>query len=134
MKRIAAALCGAVLLAAGSSVATAADEQLTGNWTGMILETGANNAIDVWDVVMHITNLDHITIDYAGLDCGGALTYLRTVNEVREYRETLTYGFDKCIDGGVVGFYLNRGKLIWYWSGEGTSEPDAMDVGVLRRQ
>ncbi|MFO1184101.1 MAG: hypothetical protein U1E56_04875 [Bauldia sp.] len=133
MRELAAA-AAAALIVAHSSWAVAAEDNLIGKWTGLVLETGTNGAVDVWDVTLTVADLDHATIAYEGLDCGGTLAFLRTVGNVREYRETLTYGREKCIDGGTVGFSLNRGKLLWYWSGEGTSEPTALDVGVLSRQ
>ena len=117
----------------GAPRALAADSPV-GTWTGVILEPGANGNVDVWDDVIRFDDPTHIAIDYDGLDCGGTLTYLRNLGDISEYRETLTYGLDRCVDNGTVGLFLKADKLVWYWSGEGTADPTGMDVGVLSRK
>jgi hypothetical protein len=105
-----------------------------GVWTGSGFQTMASGELSTWTINLTIDAQGNATaIDYPTLNCGGTLTYLRTVGDVREYRETLTYG-DRCTNNGTVGIRQKLGKLIWYWSGEGTANPNNIDVAVLTRK
>jgi hypothetical protein len=111
-----------------------AQQALTVVWTGKAIQVLANGQITSWTVSMRIDTVGKATsIDYPSLNCGGVLTYLRTVDEIAEYRETLKYGTERCTNNGTVGFLQKLGKLIWYWSGEGTNNPTGVDVAVLSR-
>jgi hypothetical protein len=109
-----------------------AQEAPVGVWTGNGFQVLSDGKITSWTISMRIDALGNaISIDYPSLNCGGTLTYLRTVGDIREYRETLNYGIERCTNSGTVGFRQKLGKLIWYWSGEGTKNPTGIDVAVL---
>jgi hypothetical protein len=111
-----------------------AQEALAGVWTGKGFQISADGRTTSWTISMRVDIGGNATsIDYPSLNCGGTLTYLRTVGDVREYRETLNYGIERCTNNGTVGFRQKLGKLIWYWSGEGTKNPMGVDVAVLTR-
>ncbi len=111
-----------------------AQEGLTGVWTGKGFQVLSDGKTTSWTINMRIDARGNATsIDYPSLNCGGTLTYLRAIGDVREYRETLTYGKERCTNNGTVGFRLKLNKLIWYWSGEGTTNPTGIDVSVLNR-
>lgn len=125
-------LAGALTLLA--VINAQAQETLAGVWTGKGFQVLSDGRTTSWTISMRIdTQGNAISIDYPSLNCGGTLTYLRTVGDVREYRETLNYGVDRCTNNGTVGFRQKLGKLIWYWSGEGTKNPTGIDVAVLSR-
>jgi hypothetical protein len=60
-------------------------------------------------------------INYPSLGCGGNLEFLRTDGTSFWYRERLSFGKDKCIDGGTI--QLRRHALgddnTWEWRWEG---------------
>ena len=118
----------ASLLAAPS----AAQQTIVGSWSGSVLEMQADGQPQVYPIRMLIDANGTGTIEYPTLACGGRLTPLGTPGELREFRETLTYGIDKCVDNGTVGVLPRAGKLIWYWTGEETSQPDSVASAVLR--
>ena len=129
---IGVALAGVLTLLAVSNAQ--AQETLAGVWTGKGFQILSDGRTTSWTISMRIDTLGKaISIDYPSLNCGGTLTYLRTVGDVSEYRETLNYGVDRCTNNGTVGFRQKLGKLIWYWSGEGTKNPTGIDVAVLSR-
>jgi hypothetical protein len=111
-----------------------AQTALAGAWTGKAFQLLADGQTVSWTINMRIDALGNATsIDYPTLNCGGSLAYLRAIGDIREYRETLSYGLERCTNNGTVGFRQKLGKLIWYWSGEGTKNPTGIDVAVLTR-
>jgi hypothetical protein len=117
-----------------AAVSAQAQDALTGVWTGKGFQIFSDGRTSTWTISMRVdAGGNATTIDYPSLNCGGTLTYLRTVGDVREYRETLSYGQERCTDNGTIGFRQKLGKLIWYWSGEGTKNPTGIDVAVLSR-
>ena len=127
----------AIAVAAASMLAGAAHsgEVPAGVWTGTGFQTMSSGKISTWTINLTIGAQGSATaIDYPTLNCGGTLSYLRTVGDVREYRETLSYGAERCTNNGTVGVRQKLGKLIWYWSGEGTVNPTGIDVAVLARR
>ncbi len=59
--------------------------------------------------------------DYPSLGCGGTLDFLRYEGEASVYREHLTYGKTKCIDGGIVTVEPQESSVLWKWSDGKTS-------------
>jgi hypothetical protein len=116
-----------------ASPASFAQDAVLGSWAGVGFQKMSDGKIEQWTIRMHIVSRDNATIDYPSLNCGGTLTYLRDVGDIREFRERLTYGADRCIDNGTVGLHAKLGKLIWYWSGEGTKDPETLATSVLER-
>jgi hypothetical protein len=112
---------------------THAQEALSGVWTGTGFSVSSEDRTTSYTIALRIDTLGNATTDYPSLNCGSTLTYLRTVGDIREYRETLNYGLERCINNGTIGIRQKLGKLIWYWSGEGTKYPTGIDVAVLSR-
>jgi hypothetical protein len=126
-----------IILAAVSMFAATAQggDAPAGVWTGTGFQTLQSGEISTWTISLTTDAKGNATaIDYPTLNCGGTLSYLRKVGDVREYRETLTYGIEKCTNSGTIGIRQKLGKLIWYWSGEGTANPTNIDVAVLTRK
>jgi hypothetical protein len=57
---------------------------------------------------------------YPSLGCGGELTYLGAQGDGFGYREHITYGQGKCIDG-EIGVVPKGNTLYWEWRGSGYS-------------
>lgn len=106
---------------------------MAGSWVGLGLQVNPDGKSDTWAIKMRIDANGSARIDYPSLQCGGTLIPVRTLADGAEYRERLTYGADKCVDGGTVGVHLRAGKLMWYWTGERTNFSEAAASAVLRR-
>jgi hypothetical protein len=70
-------------------------------------------------------------IGYPSLGCGGNLDFIRTDGTSFWYRERLSYGKNKCIDGGTIQMRAHplgdTTSWVWTWEGSGVSVR-----GVLR--
>jgi hypothetical protein len=126
-------LWAALLIVLIQPVAGFSQDTTVGVWTGIGLQTTSDGRIVQWTIKMRIDSKDKGAIDYPSLNCGGTLTYLRSIGDIREYREQLIRGAERCTNNGTVGFHPRLGKLIWYWSGEGTANPTGIDIAVLNR-
>lgn len=116
-----------------AAAAGAADA--TSVWTGTGAQVKANGQISQWTIALTLDARGNATqIEYPSLDCGGVLSLLRKAGEFREYRETITHGTERCTNNGTVGIRPKLGKLIWYWTGEGTLNPTGIDTAVLMRK
>jgi hypothetical protein len=102
-------------------------------WTGLGLQAGAAGAVETWTIRLTLNADGTVAIAYPSLNCGGVLTRLRSNGDLTEYRETLTYGLNNCVNLGTVGVLPRAGALIWYWTGENTTSPGIVATAVLRR-
>ena len=90
---------------------------LNGIWTGSGHQSPAGATGADWSIRMTIGD-GGASIDYPSLGCGGALTELSRDDSSAEYRESITYGADVCIDGGTITVRYFRGNLSWTWLGQ----------------
>ena len=67
------------------------------------------------------------------LGCGGSLSQTSRDDTSAEYHESITYGQDKCVDGGAVTVRFFKGNLSWVWIGQADGQPYNA-VAVLTRQ
>ncbi|UVK46119.1 hypothetical protein BPNPMPFG_001727 [Mesorhizobium sp. AR07] len=105
---------------------------LTGTWVGSGHQSPAGDAGADWSIAMTI-NDGGASIDYPSLGCGGPLSQTSRDNTSAEYHESITYGRDKCIDGGTVTVRFFKGNLSWTWVGQADGQPYNA-VAVLTRQ
>jgi hypothetical protein len=100
---------------------------LCGSWSGNVSQ---ENPPATYPVEMQLYGNGGNTA-YASAGCGGRLEFLRTDGTSYWYREQLSYGADKCTDGGTVEMRADpsgdRASWNWTWTG-----PDASVTGVLR--
>lgn len=71
--------------------------QLIGVWEGV----GKQNNNSVWSIKITIRPT-HYLIDYPSLNCGGVLDFIKEIDKSVMFKETLTYGTDKCISNGTT--------------------------------
>lgn len=100
---------------------------LGGTWTGQVTQS---NTSETYPVEMHLYGSIG-SIGYPTLGCGGNLEFMRSDGTSFWYRERLTHGRDKCIDGGVIEIRSHPlgdpTSWVWTWTGSGISVR-----GVLR--
>lgn len=89
--------------------------RFAGKWSGTVEQPEGETP--AYKMVMTLDPSGGGSIDYPDLKCGGTLTYLKTEGVYSFYRERITRGKEKCIDGGTVRLKPNGGKLEWYWYG-----------------
>jgi hypothetical protein len=109
-----------------------AEQPVTGSWDGVALEVLAGGETQLYTIQLHIGADGAGKTNYPTLACGGVLSLLRKLGDVLEFRERLTFGRDNCVDNGTIGVWLKAGKLVWYWTGEDSSEPESVASAVLR--
>lgn len=106
---------------------------MAGTWEGTGLQTPSDGT-EAWPLRVVLNKDGDGAIAYPSLECGGALTRLRSIGNTVVYREVITYGADTCIAGGAITIVNGgQGKLFWYWTGEGTAEPEVSATAVLKR-
>lgn len=108
---------GLVLLAA----APAGAKDPEGNWVGNGYQIERGRLASSWTIRIRAAANGELRIDYPSLGCGGVLRRSGVHEGRTEYRESLTYGTDRCIDRGTVGLTERAGRLFFYWIGEGTA-------------
>lgn len=78
------------------------------------------------------------SIDYPELGCGGRLAYVGPNTALdaqpgdRVFREEITYGTDRCADGGTVMLRPSRNSLIFAWAMDG--RPTVAAARLVRQE
>ena len=101
-----------------------------GRWTGKVNQQPVSRPYSI------VVSLDNCQLDsqcgeveYPELSCGGYWTFLRLDGEIYYFRETLTYGGDRCVDDGLVTLQSRSdGRWNWHWSGRDYSGVTASSV------
>lgn len=107
-----------VLLAGLLAAAPAVAETLSGRWCGIGEQTNPDGTKSYWTINLRLEGRQG-HIEYPSLDCGGVLTFERTDSRLNMhfYRERITYGRDRCLDGGLLGVQQIGTTLQWEWVG-----------------
>jgi hypothetical protein len=108
-----------------------AQQEMFGQWRGVGLQ---NNPDETWPIELTLESDGSGTISYPSLSCGGELSRERTRGGVTFYREHITRGVGRCVDGGLAGVYPHGGRLMWFWTAEDTEFPDMTASAVLERE
>lgn len=106
--------------------------KLTGTWVGSGHQSPAGDAGADWQITMTIRD-DGASIDYPSLGCGGSLSQTLRDDASAQFHESITYGKDKCIDGGDITVRFFKGNLSWTWVGQADGQPYNA-VAVLTRK
>ena len=89
---------------------------LSGYWCGIGEQHNPGGEKSYWTAHLRLTGADG-HMEYPSLDCGGTLTFERTEGAVHFYRERITYGRDRCLDGGLVAVEKTGESVRWEWTG-----------------
>jgi hypothetical protein len=107
---------------------------LCGSWRGAVAH---QDAPVTYPVEMQLYGAGGNTT-YPVANCGGRLEFLHTDGAGYWYREHITYGADKCGDGGIIGMRADPSgetSWSWTWTGPGGSVAGVLrDVGLRRRR
>ncbi|TPM38291.1 hypothetical protein [Mesorhizobium sp. B2-3-4] len=103
-----------------------------GTWTGNGHQSPQGDAGADWSITMTIGD-GSASIDYPSLGCGGSLSQTSRDDMSAEFHESITYGQDKCIDGGDITVRFYKGNLSWTWVGQADGQPYNA-IAVLTRQ
>ena len=96
---------------------TVSAPSLNGVWRGTGHQSPAGTAGADWSIAMTIA-ASGASIQYPSLSCGGTLTQISRDATSAQFRESITYGREKCIDGGTITVRLFNGKLSWTLFGQ----------------
>jgi hypothetical protein len=91
-------------------------KSLDGTWRGTGHQSPAGSSGADWTIAMTI-NANGGSIEYPSLSCGGTLTQLSRTDTSAEYREHITHGQGRCVDGGTILVKYQNSQLAWSWSG-----------------
>jgi hypothetical protein len=105
---------------------------LNGTWVGSGHQSPAGDAGADWSIAMTIGDAS-ASIDYPSLGCGGSLSQTSRDDASAEFHENITYGQDKCINGGDITVRFFKGNLSWTWVGRANGQPYNA-IAVLTRQ
>ena len=89
-----------------------------GRWTGNVDQQPVSRPYSL------VASLDNCQLDsqcgeveYPELSCGGYWTFLRLDGDTYYFRETISYGRDRCLDDGLVTLQSRSdGRWNWHWS------------------
>jgi len=105
---------------------------LAGTWVGDGHQSPAGAAGADWSIAMTIRD-SGASIDYPSLGCGGTPGEISRDDISAQYHESITYGQDKCIDGGTITVRYVNGNLAWSWFGAAQGQ-QFNAIAVLTRQ
>ena len=108
-----AAFC---LLSIAFLAAPAVGQDPSGVWTGIVDQPGSRAG--TYPVRMTLDSASGGSIDYPSLGCGGSLSGGGGGGDYT-YAERITYGRDRCVDGGSIHFVLSGEQAYWEWNGSG---------------
>ena len=93
---------------------------ISGRWSGSANQSGPGDYQTSFTIDMTLQG-ESGSIDYPSLSCGGTLTFENQRDTFTFYRESITYGRDTCIDGGLIAVEPNGNSLQWAWNAPGST-------------
>jgi hypothetical protein len=102
--------------AACNQVCSSPTAWMQGSWSG----TGSqSNSSGSWSMQLSVAGSSY-SISYPSLGCGGYWSLNNTGQGVASFVEHITYGRDKCVDGGAVTVgRLSASQMQFRWAGQG---------------
>ncbi|MDD1609921.1 MAG: hypothetical protein LUO95_04775 [Methylococcaceae bacterium] len=86
--------------------------QFSGEWEGAGTQSDGSH----WSIRVN-SRPNGYFIDYPSLVCGGVWTLLKTTESSLVFKETLTYGIERCVDHGeIVINHVAPNKVSYAWS------------------
>src|SRR4030042_4521504 len=109
-----------ICLVALLSVLNAFAQELYGQWSGTVEQSGPGDYQSSYPATM-VLNGTTGQMDYPSLGCGGTLTLENQRDTFSFYQESITYGQDECIDGGMVAVEPDGNSVHWAWNVRGVT-------------
>lgn len=106
---------------------------LKGVWEGVGVQHPAGMTAETWPIRLVLNPAGDGAVSYPSLNCGGPMTRTGRAGGAIHYNEVITYGADNCITGGKVTLIRHGDRLFWYWTGEGSDDPEVSAAAVLTR-
>jgi hypothetical protein len=86
--------------------------QFTGEWEGAGTQSDGSH----WSIRVN-SRPNGYFIDYPSLVCGGVWQLLKATESSLVFKETLTYGIERCLDHGEIVIHkLEEEKASYHWS------------------
>jgi len=88
-----------------------------------------------WTIKIDLKN-DEQLIEYPSLNCGGNLTLLQETDAQLLFKETLTFGFSRCVNNGFVELTdKSSNELVYryYWPGSGDEMGELGAIGSVTK-
>jgi hypothetical protein len=121
-----------VVLFTLAAAATSHAQTLSGHWCGVGEQDNPGAEKSYWSANLTLSGAEGF-MEYPSLDCGGTLTFERRENNVHYYRERITYGRERCLDGGLVAIEQVGTSVRWEWIGiDPGANVDIKATAVLR--
>ena len=105
----------AVVCSALAGTASAQTPPPAGSWEGEVVQLGPGTYSGKYPAKIAFEG-NAGKIDYPSLSCGGQLQFIEARGFSFAYREVLTYGKDRCIQGGLVTVFRVEGGLQFLWT------------------
>ena len=105
-----------LLLASTNSFASG----LRGSWSGTVNQSGPGDYSSSYSAQMTLQG-ETGSMDYPSLGCGGTITFENQRDNFYFYRESITYGQKKCINGGMIAVLPEGNSVQWAWNGSGAT-------------
>lgn len=123
------AIAALILLLFSASAGAQEVESINGAWSGNGRQTPISAAGLAHHAIAMTISGNGGTVGYPDMHCGGMIERVGDGGTSGTFREHITYGADKCADGGTITVHVHDGQLDWAWSG---SSKDGV-VAVLTR-
>lgn len=91
---------------------------MQGSWSGTGVQSNSSSS---WSMQLTVSGNSY-SIAYPSLGCGGTWSLNNTGAGVANFIEHISYGRDKCIDGGAVTVgRLSASQMQFRWEGQGVT-------------
>jgi hypothetical protein len=98
--------------------------QFTGEWEGAGVQSDGSH----WSIRVN-SRPNGYFIDYPSLVCGGVWTLLKATESSLVFKETLTYGIERCVDHGEIIIHkVAEDKASYAWSSKKSKLTAAGDL------
>lgn len=126
-KALVAGVVAAITSALSLPTTASATEPIVGTWRGIVDETG----FGTYGGILIFEKAEEGSSSYPAYDCNGRLTLIAAEGATYTYREIITRGRFRCIDGHVQ-MIVDGDDLLYVWTKELQGD-DVISGGEFRR-
>ena len=110
------AIAISTLLLISASAGAQEIESINGAWSGSSRPAPAGATGLAHRAIAMTISGNGGTVGYPDQHCGGMIARIGSGVSSGIFREHITYGADKCADGGTITVHVHNGQLDWAWS------------------